>query len=92
MRYYYGIVAKFINSEGRNVTAKQLASIIKKDVKFGKWNLYTGGAEDSVADISYHNGDFTYHEHLFITGKPKEFQELERLIKPFIEVIPRQNS
>ena len=92
MRYYYGVVEKFIDTEGRTVTAKQLASIIQRDVDVGKWNIFNGGKKDTSATCSYKRGSFTYHEHLFITGKAKEFKELEKLIKPIIEVIPRQNN
>ena len=90
MKYYYGNISKFIKEKGNNVTAKQLASIIKRDVDYGKWNQYNGGTEESVADVSYTNNGFTHHEHLYIIGKPVEFKELEQLIQPFIEVIPKK--
>ena len=90
MKYYYGTLSKFIDDNGRTATAKQIASLIKRDVEYGKWNNYNGGTETSVADVTYKKGRFTHHQHLFITGKQKEFEELERLIKPIIEVIPRK--
>ena len=92
MRYYYGTIDKFIEEKGRTVTAKQLASIIKRDVDVGKWNIFNGGNKNTSADCSYIKGNFTHHEHLFITGKAVEFQELEQLIEPIIKVIPRQNN
>lgn len=90
MRYSYGSNDSYINGS-RNVTAKQLASIIKRDVGVGKWNRYYGGEQDSrTAKCSYKRKGFVYHEHLLIFGTKKEFQLLEKLIKPFIEVIPRK--
>lgn len=92
MKYYYGNVDKFIDNDGKTATAKQIASLIKRDVNYGKWNIFNGGSETSIAEVSYKKGSFTHHEHMFITGRAKEFKELEKLIKPFIEVIPRQYS
>ena len=92
MKYYYGTLDKFIEEKGRTVTAKQLASIIKRDVDVGKWNIFNGGKQNTSADCSYKKGNFTHHEHLFITGEPKEFKALEKLIQPIIKVIPRQNN
>lgn len=92
MRYYYGTIDKFIEEKGRTVTAKQLASIIKRDVDVGKWNIFNGGKQDASADCSYIKGNFTHHEHLYIIGNNKEFQELEQLIEPIIKVIPRQSN
>lgn len=92
MRYYYGVLDKFIEEKGRTATAKQIASLIKRDVEFGKWNIFNGGKKDTSANCSYIKGNFTYHKHLFITGKAVEFQELEQLIEPIIEVIPRKFS
>lgn len=92
MKYYYGTLDKFIEEKGRTVTAKQLASIIKRDVDYGKWNIFNGGQKDTSANCSYTKGNFTHHEKLYVTGSNKEFQELENLIQTFIEVIPRQNN
>ena len=89
MKYYYGVFDNLIEEKGRTVTAKQLASIIKRDVDVGKWNIFNGRNKNTSADCSYKQGGFTHHEHLFITGKPTEFKELESLIKPIIKVIPR---
>ena len=91
MRYYYGVIDKFIEEKGRTATAKQIASLIKRDVNVGKWNIFNGGNKNTSATCSYKKGKFTYHEHLFIQGKPKEFKELEALIQPIIKVIPRNN-
>ena len=91
MRYYYGTDDSYHNGRGRTVTAKQLASIIKRDVDYGKWNLYYGGRENSVsAFCRYRRGGFVYHERLYIYGTQKEFQKLESLIKDIIEVVPRE--
>jgi hypothetical protein len=90
MRYSYGTNDSYTNGS-RTATAKQIASLIKRDVRFGKWNVYHGGKENSrTATCSYRRKGFVYHEHLLIYGKKKEFELLERLIKPIIEVIPRE--
>ena len=87
IRYIYGTNDSYPTTKGRTVTAKQLASIIKRDVSFGKWNLYEGGKENSwTASCRYSRRGFIYHERLFIYGTKKEFQKLEMLIKNIIEV------
>lgn len=91
MRYYYGTDDSFHHGTGRSATAKQIASIIKRDVEFGKWNHYYGGkTNDITASCSYRRKGFVFHGRLFITGKQSEFKELEKLITSFIEVTPRQ--
>ena len=89
MRYYYG-TNDSIGNRGRTATAKQIASIIKKDVEVGKWNVYEGGKADTRSAVCrYKRNGFVYHSHLLISGKESEFRELETLIKDYIEVIPR---
>ena len=92
MRYSYGTNDSFSNSRGRTATAKQIASLIKRDVEYGKWNLYDGGKEDSwTASCRYSRKGFIYHERLFLYGTKREFDELEKLLqKVEIEVIPRR--
>ena len=90
MRYSYGTNDSYNSNRGRTITVKQLASLIKRDVGFGKWNVYEGGREDSsTASCKYSRRGFIYHERLFIYGTEKEFKHLEQLIRPIIEVIPR---
>lgn len=91
MRYVYGTNDSYSRIKGRTITAKQLASIIKRDVDYGKWNIYEGGQEDSsTAVCRYKRNGFTFHSQIMIYGNKKEFKKLEKLIKDFIEVIPRQ--
>lgn len=91
MRYKYGTNDSYSEYRGRTATAKQIASLIKRDVEYGKWNIYHGGVEDSfTASCSYERKGFVYHERLYIQGTEREFKELEALIKDFIEVIPRK--
>lgn len=91
MRYSYGTNDSYNPRRGRTISVPQLASIIKRDVEYGKWNKYEGGKEDtSTASCKYHKKGFIYHERLFIYGTAKEFQQLEKLIQDFIEVIPRK--
>jgi len=91
MRYIYGTNDSYTTTRGTTVTAKQLASIIKRDVDYGKWNIYEGGETNSrTAVCRYKRNGFIYHEHLMIFGNKKEFQQLETLIKEFIKVIPRK--
>lgn len=91
MRYVYGTNNSYYHPKGRTVTAKQLASIIKRDVEFGKWNIYEGGKTDnSTARCKYQRKGFTHHEQLMIFGNEKEFKKLEKLINGIIEIIPRQ--
>ena len=92
MRYSYGTNDSYSNSRGRTVTAKQLASIIKRDVDYGKWNLYDGGRTNSVtASCRYSRKGFIYHGRLFIYGTKREFQQLEKLLQKIdIEIIPRR--
>ena len=91
MRYIYGTADSYSTTKGTTVTAKQLASIIKKDVEFGKWNIYNGGrANFTTAKCQYSKKGFTYHSHLLIFGSKPEFRKLEQLLKDIIEVIPRK--
>ena len=93
MRYSYGTNDSYSETRGRTITAKQLASIIKRDVGYGKWNVYDGGRTNSVtASCRYSRRGFVYHNRLFIYGTKKEFQVLEKLISKIkdIEVIPRE--
>lgn len=91
MRYVYGTNDSYNNAKGRTVTAKQLASIIQRDVEFGKWNIYEGGeTESQTAQCRYKRNGFVYHEQLIIYGNKKEFKQLETLLKGIIEVIPRK--
>lgn len=93
MRYYYGTNDSYHEGRGRTATAKQIASIIKRDVDYGKWNIYEGGETNSrTAKCRYKRNGFIYHSHLLIFGTEKEFKELESIIKSFIEVIPRKFS
>lgn len=88
MKYRYGTSEK---GESKQVTAKQLASIIKRDVEVGKWNHYNGGTDgSSPANCSYEQKGFCHHIKLFMKGKEVEFTELEQLISSFIEVVPRK--
>jgi len=91
MRYSYGIKEGYDPKRGRTISVPQLASIIKRDVEYGKWNKYEGGLEGkSAASCSYSNGNFQYHEKLYIYGTEKEFTHLEQLIRGILRVIPRQ--
>ena len=91
MRYVYGTNDSHLNSKGRTIPVKQLASLIKRDVDFGKWNLYEGGEPNSVtAHCKYKRKGFIHHELLLIYGNEKEFKKLEQIIKDFIEVKPRK--
>lgn len=89
MRYSYNIKDDYDPKRGRTISVPQLASIIKRDVEYGKWNQYNGGDEKHSANCNYTSGNFQYHEKLYIFGTPKEFQQLEKLIKEFISVVPR---
>ena len=92
VRYVYGTNDSYSVTKGKTVTAKQLASIIKRDVNVGKWNQYNGGKTDSItAHCRYARKGFVYHERVFIYGTQKEFQKLEKLLQKIdIEVIPRK--
>jgi len=90
MRYSYGVNDSFNPKRGRTISVPQLASLIKRDVGFGKWNNYHGGVEDnSAASCSYKANSFVFHERLFIYGTEREFKELEKIISEFIKVTPR---
>lgn len=92
MRYTYGTNDSLSLSKS-TATPKKVAEIIKEDVELGKWNIYEGGITNSLtAKCRYKKKGFIYHSHLLIYGTRQEFGELENLIKPFIEVIPRQYS
>jgi len=91
MRYKYGTKDSYTTFRGKTVTAKELASIIKRDVEYGKWNIYEGGETNSVtAHCRYQRNGFQYHEQLLIYGNKKEFKQLEELIDDFIFVNPRK--
>lgn len=89
MRYKYGFNDNPTDSS-RTATAKQIASIIKRDVDYGKWNTYNGGDKEHGASVSYQNKSFNFHTKMFLFGKESEFKELEKLIKDFIKVTPRK--
>lgn len=89
MRYVYGIAGNYSNSKGRTVTVKQLASIIKRDVEYGKWNIYRRRKNnDEPAHCKYERNGFTHHEELMIYGNQKEFETLEKLITGVIKILP----
>lgn len=91
MRYYYGTNDSYHIGAGRTASAKQIASIIKRDVEVGKWNKYEGGRENTrEAHCRYAKKGYIFHSQLMIFGKQSEFKELEKLIAPFIDVTPRQ--
>lgn len=93
MKYKYGTNDSYSNSSGRTATAKQIASLIKRDVEYGKWNKYDGGKEGSyIASCEYYRRGFVHHERLYIYGKRDEFDELEKLIQKIdnLKVIPRK--
>lgn len=93
MKYKYGTNDSYSNSCGRTATAKQIASIIKRDVEYGKWNKYDGGKQDNyIASCEYSRKGFIHHERLYIYGKRAEFDELEKLIHDVdnLKVIPRK--
>lgn len=91
MRYIYGTNDSYSTTKGKTVTVKQLASIIKKDVDYGKWNKYEGGeVNNRTAHCRYSKKGFVYHSHLLIFGSKAEFKKLEELIKNFIDVTPRK--
>ena len=90
MRYSYGTNDSY-TTNSRSVSVPQLASIIKRDVEYGKWNIYEGGRENSVtAHCRYQKKGFAFHSHLLIYGKKEEFKRLEKLIQDYIKVIPRK--
>lgn len=90
MRYFYTTNDSFYIGKGRTVTVKQLASIIKRDVDYGKWNIYDGGEPHSrSATCTYQKNGYIYHNMLVIMGKQEEFEKLEKMIKDYIKVIPR---
>ena len=90
MRYIYGTDDSYTTVKGTVATARQLATIIKRDVELGNWNLYDGGKSNTrTAKCRYSKKGFSYHSHLLIYGDKGEFALLEALIKDFIEVIPR---
>lgn len=91
MRYKYGTNDSYTEGKGRTCSVPQLASIIKRDVDYGKWNTYYGGEVNSrTAKCCYKKKGFSFHSHLLIYGKEEEFKRLENLIKDFIEVTPRK--
>ena len=88
MKYNYGVVPNFKNS--MIVKVPQLLSMRERDVKQGKWNVYRGGDENHCPQISYEAKTFTYGEHIFITGSPREIQFLEEKLQGILKVIPRK--
>lgn len=91
MRYIYGTNDSYNTTKGRTVSVKQLASIIQRDVEYGKWNIYEGGETNSqTAQCRYKRNGFVYHEQLMIYGNKQEFKKLEKLLNGIIEVIPRK--
>lgn len=90
MRYSYGTNDSFTEGS-RTASVKQVASLIKRDVEYGKWNIYEGGeANTRTAKCRYKRNGFVYHSHLLLWGKEEEFKRLESLIKDFIDVTPRK--
>ena len=91
MRYKYGSKDCYTRFRGKDCSVTELASIIKRDVEYGKWNTYEGGEVDSIdAHCRYQRNGFQYHEQLLIYGNKKEFKQLEELIDDFIFVNPRK--
>jgi hypothetical protein len=88
MEYNYGVVPNFKNATLMKVP--QFLSMITKDVKQGKWNIYEGGDKKHCAKISYKGKSFTYGEHIFIKGSERELKYLEEKLKQIIRVIPRK--
>lgn len=90
--YLMELMRVYITSNGTVATARQLATIIKRDVKLGKWNFIRWRknqiqglqSADTVKKAS------TYHSHMLIYGDRGEFTLLEALIKDYREVIPRE--
>ena len=90
MRYIYGN-ENYNLPKGKTIPVKQLASLIKRDVEVGKWNIYNGGDKNHhSAKCKYEKNGFTYHEELLIFGSEEEFKKLEELLKGIIEIIPRK--
>ena len=91
MQYKYGVTDKFTDGEGIIVKVPQFIDMLKRDVKQGKWNIYRGGDRKHTAKISYEGKTFTYGEHIFIIGSPREIKFLEEKISKFLKVIPRKD-
>jgi len=90
MKYIYGTNDSYAVLKGKEVSAEEMADIIKRDVGVGKWNIYEGGETNSrTATCRYKRNGYIYHSHLLIYGNKQEFLELEEIIKDFIEVVPR---
>ena len=91
MKYQYGTTDSYSINNGVTATVTEIASIIRKDVEAGKWNIYNGGMEESsTASCEYSRVGFEYHNRLYLYGTKEEFEQLESLIERFIEVIPRK--
>lgn len=45
--YLMELLIVYTTSNGTVATARQLATIIKRDVELGKWNLYDGGKSNT---------------------------------------------
>lgn len=90
MMYNYGVVPNF--KYAKIVKVPQLVSMIERDVKQGKWNIYDGGDKKHYPRISYKSKSFTYGEHIFIKGSEREIKYLEEKLAKIIEVIPRRNN
>jgi len=91
MRYIYGTNDSFTTGKGTYCSPVQMANIIKRDVDFGKWNIYEGGETNTrTAHCRYKRNGFIHHQQLLIFGDEREFKELEQLICEIIEVIPRK--
>ena len=75
MRYSYGTNDSY-TTNSRSVSVPQLASIIKRDVEYGKWNIYEGGEADSItAHCRYQRKGFAFHSHLLIILNYFDFQQ-----------------
>ena len=89
MRYKYDVISK-TKEKGVIIKAPKLASLIKKEVSLGKWNIYDGGVDGkNTAKLSYKGKNWEYGEHMFIYGSKKEFEHLEQLISKWVKVNPR---
>lgn len=88
MKYNYGVTPNF--NESTTIKAPQLLSLIERDVKQGKWNIYEGGDKKHYAKISYKGKTFTYGEHIFLKGSPREIQFLENKLQKILKVTPRK--
>lgn len=90
MKYKYAVTSKVVDKTAIPTTVPELASLIKRDVSVGKWNIYNGGNKENPVKISFQTPNWTYGEHLFIFGSKREIQFLEKLLDDVLPVIPRK--